>query len=372
MGIYAPGGGPIPPGLIDKSSFKRVLDRALGKLLRLFHDASAVLASRTLTKQLLRLPHAALLDLLDSDDLLADSEDTVLTLLSWWLEGEVGQACSSQQVSELMKAVRYSRLSSTYLASALLLVPALQPTQSQMLELYEFQSLLHHPMPTYARLHRDAVLQQRPSSWFEPPRSPPAGGRTQRAVTLCLDISEAQLSNHLACARATDERGPAPETFSACVDFRGISVTLSVHSDRPDAQAAGGTRNHFFVTVGAHARLPGRHSKNVLQHGLPGRFSVNIAVNVRDTVVQLRQPSQLNRSGDGWNNFPQIATYLPGDPSHLSWWEPFILDGHVRITAEYTDERASNKVCIESETDSDDEDSYESDSNGHTSDQDEE
>lgn len=151
-----------------------------------------------------------------------------------------------------------------------------------------------------------------------------------------------------------------------------------MHSERRDARAAGGTRDHFFVTVGARARLPGQHSTHVLQPGLPGRFSVRIATDARVPEAQLRLPSQLNRSGTGWNNFAQHATHLPGDPSDLAWWGPFIRDGRVRITAQYTDERISNRECIvEPEIDSDDEedppeDSDDADSCAHTSDEDRE
>lgn len=96
MAIYSPGQGPIPPSLLDNQEFKLVMDSALSKILEMFGDVPTVVASPSLTEQLLLLPRAALLALLHSDALTTDSEDSVLMLLSWWLEGQAAAEAATE------------------------------------------------------------------------------------------------------------------------------------------------------------------------------------------------------------------------------------------------------------------------------------
>lgn len=43
--------------------------------------------------------------------------------------------------------------------------------------------------------------------------------------------------------------------------------------------------------------------------------------------------------GLGWINFAQRVSKMPGDPLDPSWWDPFLMEGCVRMSADFRDER---------------------------------
>lgn len=105
LAIYGQNKGPLPPSLLaacfglsgNSSSFAV-------NAVEVFGNVPTVISSPNLTAQFLQLPHAAILALLSSDVLTTDREDSVLMLLSWWLEEHKGgegtdDICSAHQVS---------------------------------------------------------------------------------------------------------------------------------------------------------------------------------------------------------------------------------------------------------------------------------
>lgn len=346
IAVYAPGQGPIPPSLLNTSEFQPVLAAALTLLMQLFGDVPAVTASTTLTAQLLRLPHAALLALLSSNELATDCEDSVLMLVSWWLEGQKGGDAeeaeadqgteedeeaevvgSNEAVKELMGALRYSRLSSTYLAQVLPLIPGLQPTAAQMAQIHEYRSL----DPALAAIYSETKECECPRAWFLPGRPLSTGGDAN-SVSVCLSISTAQLRDHLACIAAMQGGGPAPAKLSAATHFGGFSFVLSFSSDAP--------HKLLFACLKIHVRLPRCSDRTGLKLGFPLKsFIISIQSNLLpDNTVFTTGRSGLcfMRKGLGLINFAQLACKLPGDPLQLSWWGPFIIDDRVRMTAEFT------------------------------------
>ncbi|MEW5318537.1 MAG: hypothetical protein WDW38_009753 [Sanguina aurantia] len=200
LAIYSPGQGPIPASLLTSREFQPVLEAALAELLQLFGDVPTIVASPTLTQQLLQLPRAALLALLGSNKLTTDCEDNVLMLLSWWLEerehedesdssegegleeeeGEGEEEEEEEEVEssvlELMSTIRYSRLSSTYMFQAWTWLVRLKPSEEQLLELHHFRSL----PAEYAQVFSSDQTLECPASWFKPQRPlSPAGSAAQ-------------------------------------------------------------------------------------------------------------------------------------------------------------------------------------------------
>lgn len=334
LAIYSPGQGPIPLSLMNNTDFKPVLAAALSKLLQFFGDVPTIVASPTLTAQLLQLPHIAILALLGSDLLTTDCEDSVLMLLSWWLEGDKGteRVTDPEHMTELKQLVRYSRLSPTYLAQTASTVPRLSPSLAQLLDLTQFRSFTTTQCTMYSQKLKSAC----PASWFKPQR-PLSAGKGGNTVTVDLLISTAQLSKHLPLAQKLEEAGPVPPRLSAAIDFRGLSICLAFDSSK----SCNGTGSKLTGEVRVCARLPDHSSMADLPLGFPFSSKVSIHSNVPSKPLHtLSIPACFHTSGWGWANFAHIASKLPGDPLLLSWWDPFIIDGHVKMTAQVTDERA--------------------------------
>ncbi|MEW5302579.1 MAG: hypothetical protein WDW36_005348 [Sanguina aurantia] len=380
--IYAPGRGPLPPSLLRNTEFKTVMQAGLWKLLQLFGDVPTVVASAPLTAQLLQLPHAAFLALLTSDHLNTDCEDSVLMLLSWWLEGEttggedrrsnsedgkseegteaqqemlegerwqgdvedkaresVEEAepahedrprCDGAELLELMEAIRYSRLSSTYISQVLPKIPGLEPSKAQLAELHQFRSLKKVHAVMYRR-----TAHACPPGWFrsERPVSRSRGsGRSRDTVSLRLVISKAELGAHLHEVLAKREQGgPEARAWSTRTDFRGLQLTFYAGS----YQAGGLLDANVSVTV----RLPRHDSRESIELGVPG--SCTFAVTSSDPrigCITLENGTSFVRSN--WaRNVVQAASELPGNPLLMSWWEPFMAKGALRLEVEVTDER---------------------------------
>ncbi|MEW5299489.1 MAG: hypothetical protein WDW36_002503 [Sanguina aurantia] len=102
----------LPPALQSLPAFSPVMDAAHTQLAATFGDAAAIVHSTSLRESFRWLPFSAVLGLLRSDQLLTDTEATVLLLLDHWLRTG---SCSDEGHTELASAIRYSRLPSAYL-----------------------------------------------------------------------------------------------------------------------------------------------------------------------------------------------------------------------------------------------------------------
>lgn len=339
LAIYTPGGGPIPPSLLGTKDFNRVLETACTKLLQLFGDAKTVVASPSLTERLLQLPPSAMLALLGSDKLTANCEESVLLMLSWWLEGDEGKdvLCDAEMLFELTKNIRYSRISPSFLVQALPLVPHLSPTLTQLSDLEEFRSVASQSMLLLKSLETSC-----PAEWFKPSRLAPIA-KDPNTVSLTLDISSEQLSDHIIALKTG---GTAPASFSVSEDYRGFEITLSFSS--ADAAAGGkigpvfgdsdGGTHQFSVFLSASARLPSYNSMTELPRGIIASSKITLHSTLPGQAMSYVFPKcfYTNR---GLCNFHQRVSSVQGDPKALWWWDPFIIDDHVRITAEFKDER---------------------------------
>ncbi|GFH29251.1 BACK domain-containing protein [Haematococcus lacustris] len=77
----------------------------------LYRDVHAVITSAQLRTTFQQLPFAAVQQWAGSDELTVDSENSVVELLSLWMAGSGGQACSQEQKQKLSCLVRVQHLS---------------------------------------------------------------------------------------------------------------------------------------------------------------------------------------------------------------------------------------------------------------------
>ncbi|MEW5318536.1 MAG: hypothetical protein WDW38_009752 [Sanguina aurantia] len=311
---------------------------ALAKLLQLFGDVPTVIESPTLTKQLLQLPRSALLALLGSDKLTSDCEDSVLMLLSWWLEeqreqrkeeAEEEEGEEDEDLDELMGVIRYSRLSSTHLAQALPLIPDLCPSEVQLAALHQFRSL----SKPFAAVHMELKQSVCPAGWLKPAR-PLGPSSKQTTLLMGVTLRVASLTAHLACLEATKEGGPVPSSLATAVHFRGLRITVCFRS---------ASQNEFCgVFAAVSLSLPSTRSEAELQLGIPSTISVTIKSKVADHPdYELRLSPRFHGAEFGWFNLAQRASKLPGDPRLLSWWDPFLIEGSVHMVVKFIDGRTN-------------------------------
>ncbi|MEW5308221.1 MAG: hypothetical protein WDW38_000196 [Sanguina aurantia] len=131
----------LPPGLKTSPLFSAVLTAAEESLLATFGNALNIITSPALLQQFNLLPQPAVLALLQSDQLMADTEASVLLLVDSWCTEVDDKDCSDDQETELVGSIRYSRLPSPYLTDLcdFLILPDL--SGMQLKELWAFRSL---------------------------------------------------------------------------------------------------------------------------------------------------------------------------------------------------------------------------------------
>ncbi|KAL6761404.1 hypothetical protein V8C86DRAFT_3131537 [Haematococcus lacustris] len=80
----------------------------------LYRDVHAVITSAQLRTTFQQLPFAAVQQWAGSDALTVDNENSVVELISLWMAGQGGQACSKEQKQQLSCLVRVQHLSPAY------------------------------------------------------------------------------------------------------------------------------------------------------------------------------------------------------------------------------------------------------------------
>lgn len=331
ISIFAPQGGPVLPSLHAAPEFKLVKAAAVSNLLQRYGDVPTAIASCATTAQLVQLPHAAILALLSSDSLTSNCEDSVMMMASWWLGSNRG-SCTGRQLDELVGQIRYSRISSVFLAEAPALIPLFRPDVETLMDLLLFRSLT----PAQEQLYCRDVQTTCPAGWFKP-RRPIATGTDSNTASLTLVISAEGLRLHLAAVRAMKDGGPDPAPYSTSVDFKGFVLTLSFVSSWGEGDA---DVEQFAVYLCVGTRLPLFSSMAMLKCGIPCSVKFSVHSNMPDqAIISTRVNDRFHSTQYGVHNFAQHASNLPGDPLLLSWWDPFMVDGALQFTAELTDQR---------------------------------
>lgn len=324
-----------PPGLRNAPGFAAVLKTAGGVLLQRFGDVFELLSSPALVAQLLLLPQAALLYLLSSNALLTDCEDSVLVMVSWWLEGVVGRGCSEEDVTQLRAKIRYSRLSSTYLVQVLRRLPRLRPTERQLLELLGYQALKATLVLDYFKDAGDGLM---PDGWLKPCRTP--SDRSNNSVTTSLDVSQAVLETHIAGLKAAMATTGVPPDFPPQIKSlsklcSGFVVFLyfgsAKHGQISSPECTDGSAGSFVSGIEICAPLPAYGDHMTLPRGVPCSMSISILGHQKR--YRKSSPESCLCSKVRLRNFPQMVSKLPGNPLSLSWWAPLLKDGSLCLSA---------------------------------------
>lgn len=136
----------LQPDIQKLPAMDGVMKAAKRQLVAKYGNTLATVTSPALLHSFLALPRCAVLILLKSKRLVTDSEVTVLLLLDAWLETGY---CPPGVITELISAVRYSRLPSTYLTE-LLETRSAAPTISKLLEVVHFKQTGWHQIRHYS------------------------------------------------------------------------------------------------------------------------------------------------------------------------------------------------------------------------------
>ncbi|GLC67926.1 hypothetical protein PLESTF_000623700 [Pleodorina starrii] len=147
----------------------------IGELLAwAFGDAPSLMNDQEVRKQMLALPAAAMEALLGCDSFATDSESTVLLMLLTWLEAN--PSCTTESRERLLKLVRLTQLSDTYLFR---LLPLLTGSFFSPQELRFVQEYAFAPDNKRARMRRDtgSAGYDVSSAWYRAvPRPAPTAG----------------------------------------------------------------------------------------------------------------------------------------------------------------------------------------------------
>lgn len=319
----------IPAALHDSPNFAPVMECALKSLLLLFGDVADIIAKPSLIDQLLQLPYAAVLALLSDDKLIADCEDSVLMLLCWWLEGGMGKSCVGRDLTALQEVIRYSQLSTTYLVQVVPNFPRLFPGEGKLLQVMEYREwTFKYPQLQTTESDQEQVYSL-PASWLKPCRPIPVGSKT--SMLLDLDIASEELQRHLAAAAGMMPDSPCPASFSSWEIFRGLRASVSVFSSSEQVLTA---------AVQVSLPLPTLHSMFELVRGIPCSLGLDLqkaSLGVPFKFEFLTGVSQ--RKGVVLKSFAQKMTALPGNMLDLTWWQPILAKGVLKLTLRLIDKR---------------------------------
>ncbi|KAF5828860.1 hypothetical protein DUNSADRAFT_16962 [Dunaliella salina] len=107
-------------GILHKTtSFGQMIPKVQGRLMDMFSDLIWVMRSPERQSQLLQLPFAAVLVLLRSEQLVVDSENTVLAVANLWVTRGQGKSSTDHQKELLASTVRLHALSTSYTCGVL-------------------------------------------------------------------------------------------------------------------------------------------------------------------------------------------------------------------------------------------------------------
>lgn len=152
----------LPETARNSATFSNVAAAANLILVLWFGNAPQVIKMQDRLQMFFALSSSALLELLQSRDLITDSETTILLLFSSWCEGLAGRASSEEQRTQLNTAIRYINLPAVILTElrGFLHSPDLMP--EQVTELRSLQILGAQPA------HNP---QSFPKEWLGPSRT---------------------------------------------------------------------------------------------------------------------------------------------------------------------------------------------------------
>jgi hypothetical protein len=116
----------LPPSCAQQEEFKAVQQLAVQRLQQQLGDLEKVWANEQLQQQLLGLPFAALLQLLQHADTRVATENTVVYTIEAWYKGKPAGACSLEQLEQLLHLVRVRHCTQYYAGTVMPQMPVVQ------------------------------------------------------------------------------------------------------------------------------------------------------------------------------------------------------------------------------------------------------
>ncbi|GFH09118.1 BTB domain-containing protein, partial [Haematococcus lacustris] len=164
-------------------------ERVHTSTVKTYGDVHAIITSAQLRAQFQQLPFMAVQQWAGSNELMVDSENSVVELISLWMAGPAGQACSKSNKQQLSSLVRVQHLSPAYV-------------QGRLLDLH----WLDIPGASTPVLSAAAccgfgmlgVLNTPPPAWAAPSRKQLGSAEVSQRTTIRWDVPQQQLADLLA------------------------------------------------------------------------------------------------------------------------------------------------------------------------------
>ncbi|KAL6761409.1 hypothetical protein V8C86DRAFT_857222 [Haematococcus lacustris] len=184
-------------------------ERVDNLVVSLYGDVHAVIISTQLRTTFQQLPFAAVQQWAGSDALTVDSENSVVELISLWMAGPGGQACSKEQKQQLSSLVRVQHLSPAY---ALGRLPALA-----WFDIPKVPTILVAQAASCECM--EGVLDEALPAWCAAPRKQLKPAELLRRTTIRWDVPRQQLVDLLASKDLTAKVCSEP-VYSAGAGWR--------------------------------------------------------------------------------------------------------------------------------------------------------
>ncbi|KAL6752749.1 hypothetical protein V8C86DRAFT_564004 [Haematococcus lacustris] len=292
---------------------KKWQERVHSLVLSHYGDVHAVITSAQLRDYFQQLPFAAVQQWAGSDELTVDSENSVVELISLWVSGPVGQACTLEEQQQLSCLVRVQHLSPCYAQGRLpsLLwfdIPGILTTSVVLAATCGFELA--------------GVLPEPPLAWSAPPRKKLDPTELLRRTSIRWDVPRQQLVDLLASKDLT-ARVYSEAVYSAGT---GWQVFISLVKGEQDHDGQPG------FTLGCFGELTNyAHYKNPSCYKLPLGSIVDFGI-VRGcaiTELTVQKILVLHGCGCGCGSLLGQSIHTAAD------LQPFLVNGCLQITAAF-------------------------------------
>ncbi|KAL6764963.1 hypothetical protein V8C86DRAFT_3083545 [Haematococcus lacustris] len=259
-------------------------ERVHTSTVKTYGDVHATITSAQLRDQFQQLPFMAVQQWAGSNELTVDSENSVVELISLWMAGPAGQACSQTNKQQLSCLVRVQHLS-------------------------------------------PGVLNTPPPAWAAPPRKQLGAAEVLQRTTIRWDVPQQQLAALLAREYLTVEVASQPVYHAGC------GWRLHLNQCKEDAEEEG----EPSFTLGCwgelctYANCEGHPLGARLLHGAPIKFAINKDA---DSGVKLAA-SPHSMSGAWVTHSYGYKSFLEKSINKTVDLVPFLINGCLQITATF-------------------------------------
>ncbi|KAJ9530329.1 hypothetical protein QJQ45_000701 [Haematococcus lacustris] len=271
----------------------------LYRILSLFGDVHAVITNAQLRGYFQQLPFAAVEQWAGSKELTVDSENSVVELLSLWVDGPGGRACSHHQRQQLSCLVRVQHLS-----------PGTFPSQVSYAASYGFG------------MAGVLSVEQAPPAWSAAPRKKLIPDELRRRTTLKWAVPRQQLAD-LFASKDLPTTLDSKHMYSA-----GVGWIFFLHLMR-ETQDEFGLRLNCFCQLETYAAC--ERLGAILLHGTPVHLSIARGTRSKAGVAMYDHSQGIKTCmydhGIGTGAFAIKSLRSIAD------LDPFLLDGCLQIEA---------------------------------------